>query len=103
MTEASLKRLGTDRIDLLYQHRVDPDVPIEDVAGTVKQLIAEGKVRHFGLSEAGAITLRRARAVQPVTALQSREACFPSSQRELSNRPKITGRGASLVVELSRL
>ena len=70
-TEDSLRRLRTDRIDLLYQHRVDPDVPIEDVAGTVKELIAEGKVRHFGLSEAGVETLRRAHAVQPVTALQS--------------------------------
>ncbi|HTV83919.1 MAG TPA: aldo/keto reductase [Dyella sp.] len=69
--EGSLKRLRTDVIDLLYQHRVDPDVPIEDVAGTVKDLIAEGKVKHFGLSEAGAQTLRRAHAVQPVTALQS--------------------------------
>ena len=71
VADASLKCLETDRIDLLYQHRVDPDVPIEDVAGTVKQLIADGKVRHFGLSEAGAQTLRRAYAVQPVTALQS--------------------------------
>jgi aryl-alcohol dehydrogenase-like predicted oxidoreductase len=71
VTEASLKRLKTDRIDLLYQHRVDPDVPIEDVAGTVKDLIREGKVRHFGLSEAGVKTIRRAHAVQPVTALQS--------------------------------
>ncbi|MEF3114746.1 aldo/keto reductase [Streptomyces chrestomyceticus] len=71
VTEASLKRLRTESIDLLYQHRVDPDVPIEDVAGTVKELIAEGKVRHFGLSEAGAATIRRAHAVQPVTALQS--------------------------------
>jgi aryl-alcohol dehydrogenase-like predicted oxidoreductase len=71
VTEASLKRLHTDRIDLLYQHRVDPDVPIEDVAGTVKELIAEGKVGHFGLSEAGAQTIRRAHAVQPVTAVQS--------------------------------
>jgi aryl-alcohol dehydrogenase-like predicted oxidoreductase len=71
VADASLKRLKTDRIDLFYQHRVDPDVPIEDVAGTVKQLIANGKVRHFGLSEAGAQTLRRAHAVQPVTALQS--------------------------------
>ena len=70
-TEASLKRLRSDTIDLLYQHRVDPDVPIEDVAGTVKELIDEGKVRHFGLSEASASTLRRAHAVQPVTALQS--------------------------------
>ena len=71
VVEASLQRLGTDRIDLFYQHRVDPDVPIEDVAGTVKDLITEGKVRHFGLSEAGAQTIRRAHAVQPVTALQS--------------------------------
>ncbi len=69
--EASLKRLKTDRIDLLYQHRVDPDVPIEDVAGTVKDLIREGKVKHFGLSEAGVQTIRRAHLVQPVTALQS--------------------------------
>lgn len=69
--EASLKRLRTETIDLLYQHRVDPHVPIEDVAGTVKALIAEGKVRHFGLSEPGAETVRRAHAVQPVTALQN--------------------------------
>jgi aryl-alcohol dehydrogenase-like predicted oxidoreductase len=71
VAEASLRRLKTDRIDLFYQHRVDPDVPIEDVAGTVKDLIREGKVRHFGLSEAGAQTIRRAHAVLPVTALQS--------------------------------
>ena len=71
VAEASLKRLKTDRIDLFYQHRVDPDVPIEDVAGTVRDLIREGKVRHFGLSEAGLPTIRRAHAVQPVTALQS--------------------------------
>ncbi len=71
VADASLRRLRTDRIDLFYQHRVDPAVPIEDVAGTVKDLIAEGKVRHFGLSEAGASTIRRAHAVQPVTALQS--------------------------------
>ncbi|HEY1562639.1 MAG TPA: aldo/keto reductase [Caulobacteraceae bacterium] len=71
VVEASLKRLRTDRIDLLYQHRVDPETPIEDVAGVVKDLIAEGKVKHFGLSEAGAATIRRAHAVQPVTALQS--------------------------------
>lgn len=71
VVEASLKRLRTDAIDLLYQHRVDPDVPIEDVAGTVGQLIREGKVKHFGLSEAGAQTISRAHAVQPVTALQS--------------------------------
>lgn len=69
--EGSLKRLRTDHIDLLYQHRVDPEVPIEDVAGTVRDLIAEGKVKYFGLSEAGAQTIRRAHAVQPVTALQS--------------------------------
>jgi len=69
--EGSLRRLKTDYIDLLYQHRVDPDVPIEDVAGVVKDLIGEGKVKHFGLSEAGAQTIRRAHAVQPVTALQS--------------------------------
>lgn len=71
VVEGSLKRLGVDAIDLLYQHRVDPDVPIEDVAGAVKDLIREGKVRHFGLSEAGAKTIRRAHSVQPVTALQS--------------------------------
>jgi aryl-alcohol dehydrogenase-like predicted oxidoreductase len=71
VAEAMLKRLKTDRIDLLYQHRVDPDVPIEDVAGAVKDLIDEGKVRQFGLSEAGVQTIRRAHAVQPVAALQS--------------------------------
>jgi len=71
VVEGSLKRLKTDVIDLLYQHRVDPNVPIEDVAGTVKQLIHQGKVRHFGLSEAGARTIRRAHAIQPITALQS--------------------------------
>jgi len=71
VAEASLKRLRVDAIDLFYQHRVDPDVPIEDVAGAVKDLIREGKVRHFGLSEAGAQTIRRAHAIQPVTALQS--------------------------------
>ncbi len=71
VAEASLKRLKTDRIDLFYQHRVDPNVPIEDVAGAVKGLIREGKVEHFGLSEAGAKTIRRAHAVQPVAALQS--------------------------------
>ena len=71
VAEASLKRLKTDVIDLFYQHRVDPDVPIEDVAGAVKELIQQGKVKHFGLSEAGVKTIRRAHAVQPVTALQS--------------------------------
>lgn len=71
VAEASLKRLRTDRIDLFYQHRVDPEVPMEDVAGAVKDLIAEGKVKHFGLSEAGVKNIRRAHAVQPVAALQS--------------------------------
>src|SRR5580658_4036573 len=71
VAEASLKRLKTDVIDLFYQHRVDPAVPIEDVAGAVKNLIQEGKVKHFGLSEAAAATIRRANAVQPVAALQS--------------------------------
>jgi len=71
VTEGSLKRLGVETIDLLYQHRVDPNVPIEDVAGTVKELIQEGKVKHFGLSEASAKTIRRAHAVQPLTAVQS--------------------------------
>jgi aryl-alcohol dehydrogenase-like predicted oxidoreductase len=71
VAEASLKRLRVDSIDLFYQHRVDPDVPIEDVAGAVKDLIREGKVKHFGLSEAGVQTIRRAHGVQPVTALQS--------------------------------
>jgi aryl-alcohol dehydrogenase-like predicted oxidoreductase len=71
VAEDSLRRLNTDRIDLFYQHRVDPNVPIEDVAGTVKDLIVEGKVKHFGLSEAGAQTIRRAHAVQPVAAVQS--------------------------------
>jgi len=74
--EGSLRRLRTETIDLLYQHRVDPDVPIEDVAGAVKQLIEEGKVRHFGLSEAGVATIRRAHEVQPVTALQSEYSLF---------------------------
>ena len=74
--EGSLRRLRTDVIDLLYQHRVDPDVPIEDVAGTVKELIEAGKVRHFGMSEAGVQTIRRAHAVQPVTALQSEYSLF---------------------------
>src|SRR5262244_3811197 len=71
VAEASLKRLQVDAIDLFYQHRVDPDVPIEDVAGAVRELIQQGKVKHFGLSEAGVQTIRRAHRVQPVTALQS--------------------------------
>jgi aryl-alcohol dehydrogenase-like predicted oxidoreductase len=76
VAEASLKRLKTDRIDLFYQHRVDPDVPMEDVAGAVKDLIRQGKVRHFGLSEAGVESIRRAHAVQPVSALQSEYSLF---------------------------
>jgi Predicted oxidoreductases (related to aryl-alcohol dehydrogenases) len=76
VVEASLKRLRVETIDLLYQHRVDPNVPIEDVAGTVKELILEGKVKYFGLSEAGVSTIRRAHAVQPVTALQSEYSLF---------------------------
>ena len=76
VADASLKRLRTDYIDLFYQHRVDPDVPIEDVASAVKELIAEGKVRHFGMSEAGVQTIRRAHAVQPVTAVQSEYSLF---------------------------
>jgi aryl-alcohol dehydrogenase-like predicted oxidoreductase len=76
VADASLKRLRTDHIDIFYQHRVDPDVPIEDVAGAIKELIAAGKVRHFGLSEAGVQTIRRAHAVQPVTAVQSEYSLF---------------------------
>lgn len=76
VAEACLKRLRTDHIDLFYQHRVDPDVPIEEVAGAVKELIAEGKVKHFGLSEAGVHTIRKAHAVQPVAALQSEYSLF---------------------------
>lgn len=76
VAETSLKRLRTDRIDLFYQHRVDPNVPIEDVAGAVRDLITEGKVKHFGLSEAGVDTIRRAHAIQPVTALQSEYSLF---------------------------
>src|ERR1700712_4788468 len=76
VVEASLKRLRTDRIDLLYQHRVDPNVPMEDVAGTVKELIQQGKVKHFGLSEASAASIRKAHAVQPVAALQSEYSLF---------------------------
>jgi len=75
VAEASLKRLKTDTIDLFYQHRVDPSVPIEDVAGTVKELIQAGKVKHFGLSEPGVQTIRRAHAVQPVTAVSPRSRC----------------------------
>jgi aryl-alcohol dehydrogenase-like predicted oxidoreductase len=84
VAEASLKRLRTDVIDLFYQHRVDPKVPIEDVAGAVKELIGEGKVKHFGLSEAGMQTIRRAHAVQPVTAVQSEYSLwFRDPEKEL--------------------
>jgi aryl-alcohol dehydrogenase-like predicted oxidoreductase len=76
VADASLKRLGTGHIDLFYQHRVDPDVPIEEVAGAVKELIAQGKVKHFGMSEAGVETIRRAHAVQPVAAVQSEYSLF---------------------------
>ncbi|MFT9096622.1 MAG: aldo/keto reductase, partial [Gluconobacter cerinus] len=76
VADEALKRLRTDRIDLFYQHRVDPNVPVEDVAGTVKDLIAAGKVKHFGMSEAGTDSIRRAHAVQPVAALQSEYSMF---------------------------
>jgi aryl-alcohol dehydrogenase-like predicted oxidoreductase len=94
--EGSLKRLKLDVIDLLYQHRVDPNVPIEDVAGAVKDLIAEGKVKHFGLSEAGAQTIRRANAVQPVTTLQS-EYSLCTRQHEKEIFPTIEELGIGLV------
>ncbi|WP_310117720.1 aldo/keto reductase [Azospirillum sp. BE72] len=96
VAEQSLKRLKTDVIDLFYQHRVDPKVPMEDVAGTVKDLIAEGKVRHFGLSEAGIANIRRAHAVQPVAALQSEYSMFT---RELEDEiiPLLEELGIGLV------
>jgi aryl-alcohol dehydrogenase-like predicted oxidoreductase len=94
--EGSLQRLQVDVIDLLYQHRVDPNVPIEDVAGTVKELIKEGKVKHFGLSEAGAQTIRRAHAVQPVTALQSEYSLW-TRQHEKEIIPTIEELGIGLV------
>ena len=93
---ASLKRLKTDVIDLFYQHRVDPNVPIEDVAGAVKELIQEGKVKHFGLSEAGAQTIRRAHAVQPVTALQSEYSLW-WREPELDVMPTLEKLGIGLV------
>ena len=96
VAEASLKRLRVDVIDLLYQHRVDPAVPIEDVAGAVKDLIKEGKVKHFGLSEAGASTIRRANAVQPVTALQSEYSLW-TRQHEKEIIPTIEELGIGLV------
>ena len=96
VADASLKRLKTDVIDLYYQHRVDPDVPIEDVAGAVKELIQAGKVKHFGLSEAGAQTIRRAHAVQPVTALQSEYSLwFREHEKEIL--PTIEELGIGLV------
>ena len=85
VVEGSLKRLRTDRIDLYYQHRVDPKVPIEDVAGAVKDLIGEGKVLHFGLSEASARTIRRAHAVQPVTAVQSEYSVWTRDPSETAS------------------
>ncbi|MGJ9412968.1 aldo/keto reductase [Aeromicrobium sp. CF4.19] len=94
--EGSLRRLRTEAIDLLYQHRVDPDVPIEDVAGTVKELIDAGKVHHFGLSEAGPTTIRRAHAVQPVTALQSEYSLFWREPEE-SVLPTLEELGIGLV------
>ena len=94
--EGSLKRLRTDHIDLYYQHRVDPDVPMEDVAGTVRELIAEGKVRWFGLSEAGAQSIRRAHAVQPVTALQSEYSLW-TREPETEIIPTIEELGIGLV------
>lgn len=94
--EGSLRRLGVDCIDLLYQHRVDPQVPIEEVAGTVRDLIAEGKAKHFGLSEAGANTIRRAHAVQPVTALQSEYSLW-TRQHEVEIIPTIEELGIGFV------
>ena len=94
--EGSLRRLRTDYIDLYYQHRVDPDVPVEDVAGTVKELIAEGKVRYFGMSEAGANSIRRAHAVQPVAALQSEYSLW-TREPEAEIIPAIEELGIGLV------
>jgi aryl-alcohol dehydrogenase-like predicted oxidoreductase len=96
VAEASLKRLRTNVIDLFYQHRVDPDVPIEDVAGAVKDLIQEGKVKHFGLSEAGVQTIRRAHAVQPVTALQSEYSLW-WREPEAEIMPTLEGLGIGFV------
>ncbi|MFB9377029.1 aldo/keto reductase [Kineococcus gynurae] len=96
VADASLRRLQTDRIDLFYQHRVDPDVPIEEVAGTVAELVAAGKVAHFGLSEAGAATIRRAHAVHPVTALQSEYSLW-TRQIETEILPTLDELGIGLV------
>src|SRR6202023_2601587 len=96
VVEESLKRLRTDRIDLFYQHRVDPNVPIEDVAGAVKELIQEGKVKHFGLSEAAAKTIRRAHAIQPVTAVQSEYSLWTRGP-EAEVLPMLEGLGIGFV------
>src|SRR5438093_1311940 len=96
VAEASLERLKVDAIDLFYQHRVDPNVPIEDVAGAVKDLIQEGKVKHFGLSEAGAQTIRRAHAIQPVTAFQSEYSLW-WRQPEENVLPTLAERGVGFV------
>ena len=102
--EGSLKRLNVDVIDLLYQHRVDPNTPIEDVAGTVKELIAEGKVKYFGLSEAGANTIRRAHAVQPVSALQSEYSMWTRQHEKKLFQPlKNWALGWLLLVRLARV
>ena len=103
VAEASLKRLRTDVIDLFYQHRVDPNVPIEDVAGAVKELIAEGKVKHFGLSEAGVQTIRRAHAVQPVTALQSEYSLWwREPRRRYCRRSRNSASASSLSARSAR-
>ena len=93
--EGSLKRLRTDVVDLYYQHRVDPNVPIEDVAGTVRELIAQGKVKHFGMSEAGVRTIRRAHAVQPVTAVQSEYSCGGDVPKQSCCQPSRSSASAS--------
>jgi aryl-alcohol dehydrogenase-like predicted oxidoreductase len=98
VAEASLKRLKIDAIDLFYQHRVDPDVPIEDVAGAVKKLIQEGKVKHFGLSEAVAKTIRRAHAVQPITAVQSEYSLWTRGTTKLHRLDENIG---AVAVELT--
>ena len=101
--EGSLKRLKVDSIDLLYQHRVDPNVPIEDVAGAVKELIQQGKVKHFGLSEAGVQTIRRAHAVQPITALQSEYSLWTRTpEKEVIPTIEELGIGFILKPKLSR-
>ena len=103
VVESSLKRLNTDHIDLLYQHRVDPNVPIEDVAGTVKELIQAGKVKHFGLSEAGVQVIRRAHAVQPITALQSEYSLWwREPEAEIIPRSKNSVSGLSHLARWAR-